>query len=94
MALGFGLMPSEVDQIGTRDYDLLVRYWQAEPWGTWRDNLHAALIAAQARAPYLKKGAKNDLNDFMAIDPFERQRKAASGIIELLKAISTRKKRT
>lgn len=34
------------------------RYWNEEPWGTWRDNAHAGLIAAAVLNPYRKKGAK------------------------------------
>jgi len=86
VAVQFGILPSEVDSIPVGDYDLLLRYWDAEPWGSWRDNLHAAIIAAQVRAPYLRKGASNDLSDFMVMDPEIRRRRRVTALVQALRA--------
>jgi hypothetical protein len=32
-------------------------YWSEEPWGPYRDNLHAGLIISELMRPHLKKGA-------------------------------------
>lgn len=81
-----------------RDYDLLQRYWLAEPWGAWRDNVHTAIVAAELRRPYLKKGVRVQLDDFMLRHPDElaeernaRRRKATGNLFQMLKAIATRK---
>lgn len=48
-----------------RDFDLLQRYWLAEPWGPYRDNLHAAMITLQLMRPHLKKGVSLTIDDLM-----------------------------
>lgn len=42
--------------------DLLIRYWDMEPWGPWRDNFHAAVIS---RAVY-----RTVTNDQVNLDQF------------------------
>lgn len=44
-----GCSPSEVDDLPAQDFDLLVRFYEEEPWGAWRDNMHAAIIAREVR---------------------------------------------
>jgi hypothetical protein len=70
--LALGLAPSEVRRIAAKDYDLLAKYWKVEPWGSYRDNLHAGLIAREVRRPYLKDPTRNPLEDFMIVTPEER----------------------
>lgn len=69
------------------------RYWEEEPWGPYRDNLHAALIAKEVRRPQLRKGATTKLDDFMISNPRARQADAARGLIEFLKMVSEKKAR-
>lgn len=69
------------------------RYWEDEPWGPYRDNLHAALIAKEVRRPQLRKGATTKLDDFMISNPLARQADAARGLIEFLKMVSEKKAR-
>lgn len=71
-----------------REYVGWMLYWEVEPWGPWRDNVHAALIAREVRRPQLKRGAKIELDHFMLRDPAQRQREANAQGIELLKALS------
>jgi hypothetical protein len=90
-----GRLPSELRQMPATDFDLLALYWKQEPWGPWRDNLHAALIAREVRRPYLKDQRKNLLADFLVRDPEERvqegKRKVA-GLFTLFKTVATRVK--
>ena len=41
--------PHEVRDLPADDFDLLVLYFETEPWGAWRDNFHAAMIAREVR---------------------------------------------
>jgi hypothetical protein len=41
------------------------RYWLDEPWGPWRDNLHVAILGRAFAEPYLKRGARVDMDRFM-----------------------------
>lgn len=59
-------------------------YWKAEPWGPWRDNLHAALIAREVRRPQLRKGARVEVESFMVRDPGDRQRDANQRFVGML----------
>lgn len=36
----------------------LQRYWSEEPWGPWRDNMHAGLVASMLGNIHRKKGAR------------------------------------
>lgn len=65
LALAMGVPPSHIEQWASRDVALLARYWNEEPWGPVRDNMHAALIAREVRRPWLKDPSKNSLDDFM-----------------------------
>lgn len=98
VALALGLAPSEVEQMPSADYELLARYWLQEPWGPWRDNLHAAIIARAVVSPHVKKGTRIDLADFMLRHPEEvaeeqaAKRRAASGnLFRFFKSIATKR---
>lgn len=69
------------------------RYWDEEPWGPWRDNLHAALIAREVKRPYLPKGTKSKLDDFMVVNPAVRQSEGTSNLVDLLKVMAVKKQR-
>lgn len=78
---------------------MLQRFWLHEPWGPWRDNLHAAMLAIEIRRPYLKKGAKSRIGDFMIRHPDElaeeqesQRRTATRNLYHLFKSIAKRKK--
>jgi hypothetical protein len=90
--------PSAVDDLPAADLILLDRYWQAEPWGPWRDNLHAAIIAREVRRPYLRRGAKNPLDDFMVMQPArraelaaEQARAASAALVDMLRAVARKR---
>lgn len=75
-----------------REYINWRKYWDAEPWGSWRDNMHAAIIAREIRRPQLKKGARVSIDDFMMIPPEHRQQQAKAHYLGLLKLLSGGKK--
>lgn len=66
-------------------------YWEAEPWGPYRDNLHAALIAREVQRPNLRKGVKPKMDDFMIVNPEKRRREATGNLIDFLKLVATPK---
>lgn len=79
---------------------MLQLYWEHEPWGAWRDNLHAAIIAGEVIRPHLKKGAKISLDSFMVRHPQEvaeeqaRKRKAATrNLFEFFKSVAIKRPR-
>lgn len=45
------------------------QYYFFEPWGTWRDNMHAALIAREIRRVHVKNPPK--LEDYLLVRPEE-----------------------
>lgn len=62
-------------------------YWKAEPWGPFRDNLHAAVIAAQVKALRAKRGTRISLSEFMVVDPTARARENRAGFLALLRMV-------
>lgn len=84
-----------------RDYAMLQLYWQHEPWGAWRDNLHTAMLAREVLRPHMKKGAQLNLSDFMIQHPddiaeqqAERRKTAARNLFQLFKSIAKKRPRT
>jgi hypothetical protein len=67
------------------------RYYNEEPWGPWRDNVHAAQICALLANIHRKKGAATvTYEDFMLIDPRIRQQRRRSGVISFFRAMAKR----
>lgn len=71
-----------------REYLGWQRYWSEEPWGSWRDNLHAAIIARSVMLPHLRDGKKVQLGEFFYRRPEERQREANRGLVTMLRLVS------
>jgi hypothetical protein len=44
--------------MSARELDDWAAYWQVEPWGPFRDNLHAGLIASVIANVYRRKGSR------------------------------------
>lgn len=63
-------------------------YWEAEPWGPWRDNMHAAIIAREIRRPQVKPGTRVDHETFMLRDPRIRSKDNETKVIAFLRAIA------
>jgi hypothetical protein len=65
------------------------RYFEVEPWGPWRDNLHAAVIAREVRRTMqTKRGSKISLDQFMLKTSGERAVEAEKKVIATLGAIA------
>lgn len=82
-----GCAPSEVWELPAGDLDLLTRYYSEEPWGSWRDNIHAAIIAREVRQGRARKGQRVKLDDFMVTAPETRRRRHLTGLVDALKAM-------
>lgn len=88
------MLPCEVLELPSSEYDLLQRYWLEEPWGPWRDNLHAAVVARTS----LKAGGFRapKLDVFMLKSRAQRDREeraAGKGFIAMMKNIAVRRRR-
>lgn len=69
------------------DHDLLIRYWGEEPWGPYRDNMHAAIIATEVRRTLTPK-SKVDFDAFMIAHPKRRERAKKKQLLETFKALA------
>jgi len=81
------------DSLTQREYLGWQRYWQEEPWGPYRANIHAALIAREVRRPQLRKGSKCEIDDFMVVNPERRRRDASQNFVNYLRLIAKPVKR-
>lgn len=72
------------ESLTPEEYEGWWLYWQEEPWGPYRDNLHAAIIAREVIRPHLKRHAKVDIKDFM-LQPAEQ--KAAARVDSFIQAL-------
>lgn len=72
-----------------QDFDLLLRYWLEEPWGPWRDNLHAAIIAREARRFRMKHpNARIDLRQFFFDNPAKRRAMNVATFTQMLRGMA------
>jgi hypothetical protein len=75
-----------------REYAGWQQYYKQEPWGPWRDNVHAALIAREIRASRPSKGGqKLDLEQFILTDKEGRREKSTAAAFGFLRMIAKRK---
>jgi hypothetical protein len=51
-------------------------YWDEEPWGPWRDNMHTAILARELRRSRVKPNTKVDMDQFMIRPPKSRKKDA------------------
>lgn len=81
--------PSDVDELAIVDRYLLGRYWAEEPWGAWRDNMHAAIIAREIRRGYMKdRTAPLPLEPFLLRPIDQRQAQNRTGFVQLLRMMA------
>lgn len=86
-----GRPPSEVRALPVSDVHLLSRYWMAEPWGAYRDNLHAAMIASTvANFGYRTARRRLDVKDFMLVARSRAQAENRSALVGLFRTIARR----
>jgi hypothetical protein len=79
-----------VDDLPAQDVDLLARYWLHEPWGPWRDNLHAAMIAREVFKSTLKPSARrgHKLEPWMVIFEGKRRKQNVAAFAEALRGMA------
>lgn len=65
------------------------RYWDQEPWGPWRDNLHAAIVAREVRRTRVKPSARVPLEQFMVRNPEERRKEGEQSFFGMMQAVAT-----
>lgn len=64
------------------------RYWEEEPWGPWRDNVHIAMLAREIRRPQMQPYSRISLEQFMLVNPLTRAQEASAGLWNMLKTIA------
>lgn len=71
----------------------MAQFYAEEPWGAWRDNVHAAFIAATIRNVFRKKGTRAvEWNDFMLVNKSEHQRGKLSSFVSWMKSMAKPRK--
>ena len=73
-----------------REIDRWQRYWNEEPWGPYRDNLHTAMLICQLLRPHLKEGTQLSLQDFMFENPADRREREQTAAALKLDALARR----
>jgi hypothetical protein len=79
---------SEIDELPVQELERWAKYWSEEPWGAYRDNLHAALIVSELLKPHLERGAKLSLLDFMFEHPEDRKKRSRAKLLTTLNALA------
>lgn len=72
-----------------RSYLNWQRYWDVEPWGPWRDNLHAAIIAREIRRTRSRPGARLGIEPFMVKSPTTRRKESEQNLFAVLQTVAT-----
>lgn len=93
LALGLGMTIAELEtRMSADELDRWHLYWSEEPWGSWRDNAHAGLIAAAGVNLWLKKGSKPaTFEDFMLISRTQRRARDTEQSLAWLEAMAKTK---
>jgi hypothetical protein len=80
--------------MSARELDDWYRYYRVEPWGTLRDNQHAGIIAAEIRAPRVRRGKPAPtFKDFMLRDAETARAERRAGTVKALAALKASAKR-
>jgi hypothetical protein len=70
------------------------RFWAIEPWGPYRDNIHAGIVASLIANAFRGKGIKAvSYQDFMLVDRGEHRNKKTTQFLGWLKAVAKPKKK-
>lgn len=90
LALGLGMTIGEIEtRMGAAELDDWLRYWQAEPWGATRDNLHAAMIASTlANLMGGRNSKRATIDDFMLRPKTERAQEQTTSALNWLRAMA------
>lgn len=95
LALGLGMTVAELEQrMGSSELQEWMLFWRAEPWGPYRDNIHAGLIASILANIHRKKSAPAvTYQEFMLVDPVDHKNKKTRETLAWMKAVARRKNR-
>lgn len=80
--------------MGAAEYLDWWRYWQEEPWGAMRDNLHAGLIAAAVinARPNRRRGSTDvSAKDFLLKTERQTRQAETERSLAFLRAVGVRK---
>lgn len=67
-------------------------FWRMEPWGSYRDNVHAGLIAATLANIYRKKNTEPmSFEDFMLVTPEEHNRRQTEKTYKWMRSLAKKK---
>jgi hypothetical protein len=91
--LGLGRTVAEIEHGMSgqemRDWEL---YWQLEPWGSHRDNLHAGVVAAVIANVHRRKGQRPlSPADFMLMHAENRRAQNTRKTLNWLRALAAKK---
>lgn len=89
MALSLGRTVAEIESdMSAKELLEWMAYDQIEPFGTVRDNFHAAIVAAMSLAPHTKDGKPPPLSQFFYVDPETARERRDRAMIAWLDARS------
>jgi len=94
LAALLGRSLAELDDLPTRELARWAQYWNEEPWGAVRDNMHAAIIIMELLKPHLPEGAPTmKIDQFMLRSQVERDEIAKGRLVATLSAMAARSER-
>lgn len=89
LALALGRTVGELeDSLGSKELNEWQAYYHIEPFGQWRDNYHAAMLATAIynTSGRIKKPAK--INDFMIEPPQITEQRKQKEVMALMQSLS------
>lgn len=90
--MALGVLPSDIDEMGCNDFARLADYYQCEPFGPVRDNIHSGMIAASICNVNRGKNTKPvTANDFLLKTQEEQVREKNSAFIASLRQLARKK---
>lgn len=76
--------------LGCGEYADWLAFWEVEPWGAYRDNLHTGILASLLATP--KKGHKRPAPSEFLLRTKDEQREQSTGkALSWLRAVAKRK---
>lgn len=77
-----------------RELDDWAAYWRIEPWGAWRDNLHAGLIASVIANAHRKPSTRAlTYQDFMVTDRESHRKRQTEQSLAWMRSVAKPKRK-
>jgi hypothetical protein len=94
LSLAWGKSQTEIEQnVSARDVDEMRKFYREDPWGSRRDNMHAAFIASVIANVYRAKGRKAiSYEDFMLLDREQHGKRKSGQLLDWMKSVAKPKK--